>query len=159
MLSGMAGYLMDPPRWAIHAHRRSHRLWLSGQRAWALLLSTWARVITGIEIHPGARIGRNFEIRHGCGSVVGEAVVIGDDCVMSHGVTLGAVTAPHQGMLPENPAIGHRVYIGAGAIVLGAVVVGDDATIGAGAVVLRDIPAGCTAVGNPARILGLADGD
>lgn len=153
MLGRVAGYLMDPPRWAIKAHRRAHRLWLRGDRAWALLLCTWARVLTAIEIHPAATIGEGFEIRHGMGTVVGEAVVIGDGCVLSHGVTLGAKEAPRPGQPPENPRLGNGVYIGAGAAVLGPVTIGDDARIGALAVVLLDVPAGWTAVGNPARIL------
>ncbi len=134
---------------AVWYHRVAHWLWLKGRRSAARLLSQWARRRTGIEIHPGATIGRRLFIDHGMGVVVGETAVIGEDVLMFNGVNLGGTS-----MSPgkRHPTIGDRVVIGAGAKVLGPIFVGDDARIGANAVVVKDIPCGATAVGIPAVI-------
>ena len=131
-------------------HRISHRLWRSGLNWIARWLSHFARWFTGIEIHPGATIGRRFFIDHGMGVVIGETSVIGDDCTLYHGVTLGG-TSWNKGK--RHPTLESGVVIGAGAKVLGPVVLGKGARVGSNAVVVKDVPAGATAVGIPARIL------
>jgi serine O-acetyltransferase len=128
----------------------SHRLWRWGWRWLARWLAHWGRWLTGIEIHPGARIGRRVFIDHGMGIVIGETAEIHDECTLYHGVTLGG-TSWNQGK--RHPTLGRGVVIGAGAKVLGPILVGDGAKIGSNAVVVRDVPAGATAVGVPARIL------
>jgi serine O-acetyltransferase len=128
----------------------AHRLWGWGARWLARWLAHWARWLTGIEIHPGARVGRRVFIDHGMGVVIGETAEISDDCTLYHGVTLGG-TSWNPGK--RHPTLGRGVVIGAGAKVLGPIVVGDGAKIGSNAVVVRDVPAGATAVGIPARIL------
>jgi serine O-acetyltransferase len=128
----------------------SHRLWRWGWRWLARWLSHWSRWLTGIEIHPGAIIGRRVFIDHGMGVVIGETAEIGDDCTLYHGVTLGGVKWE---TAKRHPTLGKGVVIGAGAKVLGPILVGDGAKIGSNAVVVRDVPAGATAVGIPARIL------
>src|SRR5438270_2773489 len=135
---------------AITWHRGvTHRLWHSGMRWLARWLSHCSRFLTGIEIHPGARIGRRVFIDHGMGVVIGETAEIGDDCTLYHGVTLGG-TSWNKGK--RHPTLGRGVVIGAGAKVLGPIVVGEGAKFGSNAVVVRDVPAGSTAVGVPARI-------
>lgn len=136
---------------AVWLHRLAHRLWIHNHKFCAQLISQLARILTGVEIHPGARIGKRLIIDHGAGTVIGETAVIGDDVVIYQGVTLGSVD--NHGML-RHPHIGNRVLIGAGAAILGHVRVGDDARIGAHAVVLDDVPCHETAVGVPARIVG-----
>ncbi len=131
-------------------HRVSHRLWRVGLNWLARWLSHFARWFTGIEIYPGASIGRRFFIDHGMGVVIGETSVIGDDCTLYHGVTLGG-TSWKKGK--RHPTLGNQVVIGAGAKVLGPIVLGDGARIGSNAVVVKDVPKGATAVGIPARIL------
>ncbi|MDP4144418.1 MAG: serine O-acetyltransferase EpsC [Bacillota bacterium] len=116
----------------------------------ARLLSQFARFLTGIEIHPGAKIGKGLFIDHGMGVVIGETAEVGDNVTIYHGVTLGG-TGKHKGK--RHPTIGNNVLIGSGAKVLGPVTVGDNAKIGANAVILKDIPENCTAVGVPARII------
>jgi len=128
----------------------SHRLWRTGLRWLARWLAHWSRWLTGIEIHPGATIGRRVFIDHGMGIVIGETAEIGDDCTLYHGVTLGG-TSWKAGK--RHPTLGKGVVIGAGANVLGPILVGDGAKIGSNAVVVRDVPPGATAVGVPARIL------
>ncbi len=128
----------------------SNRLWRWGWRWLARWLSHWSRWLTGIEIHPGATIGRRVFIDHGMGIVIGETAEIHDDCTLYHGVTLGG-TSWNKGK--RHPTLGRGVVIGAGAKVLGPILVGDGAKIGSNAVVVRDVPAGATAVGIPARIL------
>ncbi|MEO8566948.1 MAG: serine O-acetyltransferase [Betaproteobacteria bacterium] len=128
----------------------SNRLWRGGARWLARWLSHWARWLTGIEIHPGATIGRRVFIDHGMGVVIGETAEIGDDCTLYHGVTLGG-TSWKAGK--RHPTLGRDVVLGAGAKVLGPILVGDGAKVGSNAVVVRDVPAGATAVGIPARIL------
>ncbi len=131
-----------------------HRLWKAGFRWLARWMSHWGRWFTGIEIHPGATIGRRVFIDHGMGIVIGETAEIGDDCTLYHGVTLGG-TSWKAGK--RHPTLGRGVVIGAGAKVLGPLTVGEGAKIGSNAVVVRDVPPGATAVGIPARIL--TDGD
>jgi serine O-acetyltransferase len=127
-----------------------HRLWRAGFRWLARWLAHWGRWLTGIEIHPGARIGRRVFIDHGMGVVIGETAEINDDCTLYHGVTLGG-TSWNAGK--RHPTLGKGVVIGAGAKILGPILIGDGAKIGSNAVVVRDVPAGATAVGIPARIL------
>lgn len=131
-------------------HRLSHRLWQLGLKWLARWISHFSRWITGIEIHPGATIGRRFFIDHGMGVVIGETSVIGDECTLYHGVTLGG-TSWNKGK--RHPTLGTGVVIGAGAKVLGPILLGDGARVGSNAVVVKDVPAGSTAVGIPARIL------
>ncbi len=129
----------------------AHRLWESGFKLLGRFVSHVGRVLTGIEIHPGAQIGRRLFIDHGMGVVIGETSVIGDDVTLYHQVTLGGVTwSPGK----RHPTLGNGVVIGAGAQVLGPITVGRDARIGANAVVLKDVPPGATMVGIPARAAG-----
>lgn len=133
---------------AVLWHRVAHALWRMGLRGLARVVSHLGRFLTGIEIHPGARIGRRLFIDHGMGVVVGETAEIGDDVLIYHGVTLGGLSgSPGK----RHPTIGNGVAIGAGAQVLGPILVGDGARIGANAVVTKDVLAGCTVVGIPAR--------
>jgi len=132
----------------------AHPLWRAGLRWLARWIAHWGRWLTGIEIHPGATIGRRVFIDHGMGVVIGETAVIGDDCTLYHGVTLGG-TSWKKGK--RHPTLGRGVVIGAGAKVLGPVEVGDGAKIGSNAVVVRDIPADATAVGIPARVVTSED--
>jgi serine O-acetyltransferase len=132
-------------------HREvSNRLWRRGWRWLARWLSHCSRFLTGIEIHPGATIGRRVFIDHGMGIVIGETAEIGDDCTLYHGVTLGG-TSWNKGK--RHPTLGRGVVIGAGAKVLGPILIGDGAKIGSNAVVVRDVTAGATAVGIPARVV------
>ncbi len=135
---------------ALQLHRFSHWLWGAGLRLPARFCSHMGRWLTGIEIHPGATIGRRVFIDHGMGVVIGETAVIGEDCTLYHGVTLGG-TSWNKGK--RHPTLGKGVVIGAGAKVLGPILVGDGAKIGSNAVVVRDVPAAATAVGIPARII------
>ena len=128
----------------------SNRLWRWGWRWAARWLAHWGRWLTGIEIHPGATIGRRVFIDHGMGVVIGETAEINDDCTLYHGVTLGGTSWNHG---KRHPTLGKGVVIGAGAKILGPILVGDGAKIGSNAVVVRDVPAQATAVGVPARIL------
>jgi serine O-acetyltransferase len=137
----------------VHArimHRISHLLWKWRFFWLARLLSHIARFLTGIEIHPGATIGRRFFIDHGMGVVIGETAEIGDDVTLYHGVTLGG-TSWKQGK--RHPTLGNGVVVGAGAKILGPILIGDGAKIGSNAVVVKNVPAGATAAGIPARIL------
>ena len=146
-------FLLYPGVHAILFHRVSH--WLYRHRLFFLarLNSQIARHITGIEIHPGARIGRRFVIDHGMGIVIGETTEIGDDVLLYHGVTLGG-TGKDQGK--RHPTIGNGVMIACGAKVLGPFKVGDGARIASNSVVLSEIPAEATAVGVPARVVRIA---
>jgi serine O-acetyltransferase len=128
----------------------THPLWRWNWRWLARWLSHWSRWLTGIEIHPGASIGRRVFIDHGMGVVIGETAEIGDDCTLYHGVTLGGVKWDR---VKRHPTLGRKVVVGAGAKILGPILVGDGAKIGSNAVVVRDVPAGATAVGIPARIV------
>jgi serine O-acetyltransferase len=136
---------------AVWLHRISHFLWSIGLKWIARLLSVLTRFITGIEIHPGAKIGRRVFLDHGLGIVIGETTEIGDDCTIYQGVTLGGTSLYKD--IKRHPTIGKDVVVSAGAKVLGGFTVGDGARIGSNAVVLKEIPAGATAVGIPARVL------
>jgi len=133
---------------AVLLHRVSHSLWNHGFKWLARFLSTIARWVTGIEIHPGAVIGRRFFIDHGMGVVIGETAEIGDDCTLYHGVTLGG-TSWEKGK--RHPTLGNDVVVGAGAKVLGPIKIGDGARIGSNAVVVKEVPASATVVGVPGR--------
>lgn len=135
---------------ALLIHRLSHWLWNLRLRWLARFTSHLGRFLTGIEIHPGAAIGRRVFIDHGMGVVIGETAVIGDNCTLYHGVTLGG-TSWKKGK--RHPTLESGVVIGAGAKVLGPITIGAEAKIGSNAVVVKDVPAGATAVGIPARIL------
>ncbi|WP_445167548.1 serine O-acetyltransferase EpsC [Mycolicibacterium sp. Dal123E01] len=135
---------------AIWSYRLAHRLWATpGLRGPARMLSQLTRFFTGIEIHPGATIGRRFFIDHGMGVVIGETTEIGDDVMLYHGVTLGGRSL-EQGK--RHPTLGNRVVVGAGAKVLGPLMIGDDSAIGANAVVTHDVPADSIATGIPAVV-------
>lgn len=135
---------------AIWAHRLAHRLWARpALRGVARVLAQATRFATGIEIHPGATIGRRFFIDHGLGVVIGETTEIGDDVMVYHGVTLGGRSLS-QGK--RHPTIGNGVTVGAGAKVLGPITIGDGSAIGANAVVTQDVPADCIATGIPAAV-------
>jgi len=133
---------------AVLLHRISHRLWHWRLRWLARVLSNVSRLFTGIEIHPGASIGRRFFIDHGMGVVIGETAEIGDDCTLYHGVTLGG-TSWQKGK--RHPTLGNDVVVGAGAKVLGPITLGQGARIGSNAVVVKDVPSGSTVVGVPGR--------
>ena len=135
---------------ALVMHRISHRLWRLGLPLLPRLLSQLSRILTGVEIHPGARIGRAVFIDHGMGVVVGETAVIGDNCLLYQGVTLGG-TGKASGK--RHPTLEANVVVGAGAKVLGAITVGSNTRIGAGSVVLRDVGPDSTVVGIPGRII------
>lgn len=134
------------------AHRLSHKLYQKGHTFAARLVSQGAKFVTGIEIHPGATIGRGLVIDHGTGVVIGETAEIGDNCTIYQGVTLGG-TGKNTGK--RHPTLGNNVMIGAGAKVLGPLTIGDNAKIAAGAVALHDIPSDSTAVGIPARVVSV----
>jgi serine O-acetyltransferase len=136
---------------ALLLHRLARACWTRGWHWLGRFISHGARFLTGIEIHPGARIGRRVFIDHGMGIVIGETTEIGDDCTIYQGVTLGG-TSLTQGA-KRHPTLGRGVIVGASAKVLGAYTVGDGARIGSNAVVVKEVPPGATAVGNPARIL------
>lgn len=133
---------------AILIHRLTHKLWQHNFKLLARFISYIGRFLTGIEIHPGARIGERFFIDHGMGIVIGETATIGNDVTLYHDVTLGG-TSFDKGV--RHPQIGNNVIIGAGAQVLGPIHVGDDARIGSNAVVVKDVPVGATMVGVPAH--------
>jgi serine O-acetyltransferase len=136
---------------ALFLHRISHWLWRHRLYWAARFISYFSRWLTGIEIHPGARMGRRVFIDHGMGVVIGETAEVGDDCTIYQGVTLGG-TKLYRGA-KRHPTLGARVVIGAGAQVLGGFTVGDDAIVGSSAVVVKPVPPRATAVGNPARII------
>ena len=146
-------FLLYPGVHAVIYHRIAHWLYCHRQKFLARCVSQWSRFWTGIEIHPGATIGRNLVIDHGMGIVIGETAEIGDDCLLYHGVTLGG-TGKDQGK--RHPTIGNNVMISSGAKVLGPFKVGDNARIASNAVVLREVPENATAVGIPAQIVRIA---
>ncbi len=135
---------------ALVVHRVSHRLWRLGLPLLPRLLSQVGRALTGVEIHPGARIGQGVFIDHGMGVVIGETAVIGNRCLLYQGVTLGGTGKMHG---KRHPTLAENVVVGAGAKVLGAISVGSNTRIGAGSVVLRDVPADSTVVGVPGRVV------
>ena len=135
---------------ALWFHRLAHFLWQHKLRFLARLLSHINRFLTGIEIHPGAKIGRRFFVDHGAGVVIGETAEIGDDVLMYQGVVLGGTTLKKE---KRHPTVGDNVVIGTGAIALGAITIGDGARIGSGSVVVKSVPRGATVVGIPGRIV------
>jgi serine O-acetyltransferase len=141
-------FLLYPTIHALIAYRISHFLYTKKLFFLARLISQIARFITGIEIHPGAKIGKGLVIDHGMGVVIGETAEIGDNVLLYHGVTLGG-TGKDKGK--RHPTVGDNVIIGSGAKVLGAIFIGSNAKIGANSVVLKDVPEGATAVGIPAK--------
>lgn len=145
--------LLYPGVKAVRSHRKAHWCYQHGLKFIARLISQCSRRRTGIEIHPGAKIGKRLVIDHGMGIVIGETAEIGDDCLIYHGVTLGG-TGKDQGK--RHPTIGNNVLIGTGAKVLGPFTVGDNSRIAANSVVLSEIPADSTAVGVPARVVRIA---
>jgi len=145
--------LCYPGLHALSLHRFSHRLWTNGAPGMRLLarsLSQLSRWVTGIEIHPGARIGQGVFIDHGMGVVIGETAVIGNQCLLYQGVTLGGTGKAHG---KRHPTLGENVVVGAGAKVLGAISVGANTRIGAGSVVLRNVAPNSTVVGIPGRVI------
>ena len=144
---------------AILLHRLAHKLFKSGLPIVPRFISQISRLFTGIEIHPGAQIGRRFFIDHGMGVVIGETTVIGDDCLLYQGVTLGG-TGKERGK--RHPSLGNHVVVGTGAKVLGNIFIGDNSKIGAGSVVIHEVPAHSTVVGIPGRVVrrgGCTDSD
>ena len=141
---------------AVVLHRRAHWFWMHGFKWSGRFVSHIARWLTGIEIHPGAKLGERVFFDHAMGVVVGETAEVGDGCTIYQGVTLGG-TSLYKGA-KRHPTLGRDVVVGAGAKVLGGFTVGDGAKVGSNAVVTKPVPAGATAVGNPARIIE-ADGD
>jgi len=139
---------------AILLQRLAHRLWKAGLCYPARLLSWFARLLTNIDIHPGATLGRRFFIDHGAGVVIGETAEIGDDVTLYHGVTLGGTTW-NKGK--RHPTLGNGVVIGAGAKVLGAITLGDQVRVGANSVVVKDVPAHRTVVGIPGKVVLRSD--
>lgn len=135
---------------AIILHRLSHRLWCAGWRYFARLVSFMSRVITNIDIHPGATIGQRFFIDHGAGVVIGETAIIGDDVTLYHGVTLGG-TSWNKGK--RHPTLGNGVMVGAGAKILGPITLYDRVRVGANSVVIEDVETGCTVVGIPGKVV------
>lgn len=133
---------------ALWSHRVAHALWQRNVRIPARLISSFARVMTGVDIHPAAQIGHQVFIDHATGVVIGQTTEVGDDVVIFHGVTLGGVS-----MSPgkRHPTVGHHVMIGAGAKALGPITIGDNSKVGANAVVTRDVPECSVALGVPAR--------
>jgi serine O-acetyltransferase len=148
--------LLHPALPAVWSHRLAHALHTRGRRCLARAVSTFARMITAVEIHPGAEIGHGFFIDHGCGVVIGETAVIGNDVTLFHQVTLGAVGWWHDRRRPQDavrhPRIGDGVVVGAGAKVLGPVSIGADAMIGAQALVLTDVPPGARVLAPKASV-------
>jgi serine O-acetyltransferase len=140
--------------WAIFWHRIAHRIWLAkwlpGSKYLARVISQWSRFWTGIEIHPGATVGKGFFIDHGMGVVIGETAEIGDDVLLYQGVTLGG-TGKEKGK--RHPTLGNHVVVGTGAKVLGNIVIGDHVKIGAGSVVIKPVPGHSTVVGIPGRVV------
>ena len=148
--SSLEIFLLYPGLKAVRMHRRAHKHYLKGHSFRARYISQKAARKTGIEIHPGATIGRRLVIDHGTGIVIGETTEIGDDVLIYQGVTLGG-TGKDVGK--RHPTIGNRVMISAGSKVLGPINIGDDSRVAAGAVVLKDVPPNSTVVGVPARVV------
>jgi serine O-acetyltransferase len=149
--SGWEALTCYPGLHALLMHRWANACWRHGFSWWGRFISHLGRFFTGIEIHPGATIGRRVFIDHGMGVVIGETAQIGDECTIYQGVTLGG-TALIKGA-KRHPTLGRGVIVGANAQVLGGFTVGDGARIGSNAVVVKPVPAGATAVGNPARVI------
>lgn len=142
---------------AILVHRLSHRLWKAGLKTLARFISQISRSFTGIEIHPGATIGQRVFIDHGMGVVIGETAIIGDDCVIYQGVTLGAGSAARKGAqtrgTKRHPTLGRSVIVGSGAEIQGDIAVGDNVQVASGSIVLKDVPENSVVVGVPGRVI------
>ncbi len=149
--SGFEVLTCYPGLHALIVHRWAHACWQAGFKWLGRFISHIGRGLTGIEIHPGATFGRRVFIDHGMGIVIGEMAEVGDDCTIYQGVTLGGTSL--QKGIKRHPTLGNGVIVGAHACVLGGFTVGDGARVGSGAVVTKPVPAGATAVGNPARII------
>lgn len=147
--TGFELLMTSPGLHAIWNYRVAHFLWKLKLRTLSRMFSNVARIFTGIEIHPGATIGRRFVIDHGVGVVIGETAIIGNDVLMYHGVTLGGVVNKP---IKRHPTIGNRVILGANSIILGDITIGDDCKVGAGAIVVKDLPAGKVAVAATATV-------
>ena len=149
-------FLTSPGVHALAWHRVAHWLWRWEWLLLARMVSSLARFITGIEIHPGAVIGSRVVIDHGMGVVIGETAVVGDDCLIYHGVTLGGNEQVSRDKVSgrRHPVLGKGVLVGAGATILGPVTIGDGAKVAAMSVVLKDVPEGALAVGIPAKVKG-----
>jgi serine O-acetyltransferase len=143
-------FLCYPGLHAIWFHRIAHFLYQKGWYTTARLVSHFTRWFTGIEIHPGAKIGRRLFIDHGMGVVIGETTEIGDDCLIYKGVVMGGTTLEKK---KRHPTLGNRVIVGSNSTVLGAITIGDGARIGSGSVVVKAVPPGATVVGVPGRIV------
>lgn len=154
--SSLEVVLTYPGVHAVILHRFAHGLWQRNWKLSARFLSMISRALTGIEIHPGARIGRRFFIDHGMGVVIGETAEVGDDVTLYHGVTLGG-TSWNKGK--RHPTVASGVVVGAGAKILGPIVVGEGARVGSNAVVTREVPPGATVVGIPGRIVRKREAD
>ena len=146
--SSVSLFLLYSTLHAVWAHRLHHLLWRANLRFLARAGSQLARAATGVEIHPAARIGRRFFIDHGMGVVIGETAEVGDDVMLYHGVTLGGTSTE---AIKRHPTLGNGVLVGAGAKILGPITLGDGAKVGANAVVVKDVEAGQTVVGIPAK--------
>jgi serine O-acetyltransferase len=142
--------LCYPGLWAVWFHRVSHRLWRAHLRLPARILSQYARFLTGVEIHPGALLGRRLFIDHATGVVIGETAIVGSDVTLYQGVTLGGTGKGHG---KRHPTVCDRVFIGNNANVLGNITIGENSRVGAGSVVLSDVPPNSTVVGVPAHIV------
>ena len=135
---------------AVLIYRLTHRLWQSDWKLSARILSAFARWMTNVDIHPGAKIGQRFFIDHGAGVVIGETTEIGSDVTLYHGVTLGGTSWNKE---KRHPTLGDNVLVGAGAKVLGAINLGNNVRVGANSVVVKDVPACCTVIGIPGKII------
>ena len=140
-----------PGTWAVANHRIAHALWNKGFKRFARIIAGISNALTRVDLHPAAVVGRRVFIDHAFGVVIGETSIIGDDCLIYQGVTLGGVTLTKT---KRHPTLESGVVVGAGAKILGNIRIGKECKIGANAVVTKDVPDFCTAVGNPARIIG-----
>jgi serine O-acetyltransferase len=148
--SSLEVFFLYPGVKAIGFHRLAHALYRAGIPFVPRAISEWSRFLTGIDIHPGARIGKNLIIDHGMGVVIGETAEVGDHCLIFHGVTLGGVDFSP---VKRHPTLGNHVVVGAGAKILGNITIGDHARIGANSVVIKSVPEHCTATGIPAKVV------
>ncbi len=142
--------ILYPGIHALWSHRVAHALWESDRKLAARVISQASRFVTGVEIHPGARIGKQVFIDHGMGVVIGETATVGDGCLIYKGVVLGGTSLEHR---VRHPQVGSNVVIGSNACILGNIAIGDGARIGSGSVVVKPVPAGATVVGVPGRLV------
>ena len=149
-IKSSAEVLLYPTFWVMLSYRRAHKLYLKGHYFWARYISQRAARKTGIEIHPGATIGKGFFIDHGSGVIIGETAIVGDNVTLYQGVTLGG-TGKETGK--RHPTLGDNVMVSAGAKIIGSFTVGENSKIGAGSVVIEEVPPNCTVVGVPGRIV------